>query len=303
MISSPKRQSFSPRKTWCKAALVAAGIAASLVSTGISPVYAQRTAQFDLDSAICNNEWSKAIDIISPLVASDTTSRRDRTNLLALRHQLTQYRAENTLVARAEACDRTDPYVLNAPAPSTVQTGEPLGWEGAVAAATQNQYSSRLITESVPFALPIEVGGVAGLTPAIPVDLERGLNVVSGQVGTGHQVYSFIAGLGDQLTASLSDIRVMTGTLYTSDDSQLFLFDRQGKLIAAADDESGQQSRISDFVIPKTDVYFAVVTTYNNDPILNRAGKLTGWQNNGGGLFDYTLTLSGATRTSALVRE
>ena len=127
--------------------------------------------------------------------------------------------------------------------------------------------------------------------------------MVSGQVGTGHEVYSFVAGLGDSLTVSLDVTQVMTGTLYTSDDSQLFIFDKTGKLLAIADDTDGQQSRISELIIPKTDVYFAVVTTYNNDPILNRDDHLTGWQDNGGGRFDYTLTLSGVTRTSALVRE
>ena len=284
-------------------ALLALGIASGLTSIGLLPAYAQRTTQFDLDRAICNNEWGEAIDIISTLVGSDYIQNSDRTDLLNLRQQLTQYRAENTIVARTQACDRTDPYLLDAPAPRTVQTGEPLGWEAAIAAVTENQYSTTLLTESEPFELPVEVGDIAGLTPATPVDLSQGLNVVSGQVGTGHQVYSFVAGLGDQITVNLNVTNVMTGTLYTSDDSQLFVFDRQGKLIGAADDTSGQQSRISDLVIPRTDAYFAVVTSYNNDPILNRAGYLTGWQDNGGGKFDYTLTLSGITQTSALVRE
>lgn len=273
----------------------------SLGSIGSLPARAQRTAQFDLDSALCNNEWSEAIDIIGTLVGSDRTSTHDRTALLNLRSQLTQYRAKNTVVAQAEACDRTTPYKLETP--KTVQTSQPLGWEGAVAAAAQSQLSTSVVTQSVPFSLPVEVGNVAGLTPANPVDLRQGLSVVSGQVGTGHQVYSFVAGLGDSLTASLNVTQVMTGTLYTSDDSQLFIFDKTGKLIATADDTNGQQSRISELVIPKTDVYFAVVTTYNNDPILNRDDHLTGWQDNGGGRFDYTLTLSGVTRTSVLVRE
>ena len=95
----------------------------------------------------------------------------------------------------------------------------------------------------------------------------------------------------------------MSGTLYTSDDSQLFIFDRYGNLIAAADDTDGTaQSHLTNVTIPKTDLYFAVVTTYNNDPIMNRDGRLTGWQDNGGGRFDYTLTISGVTPTSALVR-
>jgi len=301
-----QRLDRTQNKHWQSRILTALGVASGLTlaglgATSLQPAYAQRTAQFNLDSAICNNEWSNAIDIISTLVGSDDTNSRDRTALLNLRTQLVQYRAENTVVARAEACSRINPYRLSALKP--VQTSEPLGWEGAVAAAAYSQPSTHIITQSVPFSLPVEVGSVAGLTPANPIDLRQGLNVVSGQVGTGHQVYSFIAGLGDSLTAHLNVTQVMTGTLYTSDDSQLFIFDKNGKLIATADDTDGQQSRISELVIPKTDVYFAVVTTYNNDPILNRDDRLTGWQDNGGGRFDYTLTLSGVTRTSALIRE
>ena len=296
-------------KKIAKTGLLALSIALSSLSVGaglknLPPAYAQRTAQFNLDSAICSNEWSTAIDIIGTLIGDDLTTSRDRTALLALRNQLAQYRAENTVVVNAAACDRTNPYQLEASNSKTVQSGgEPLGWEGAVAAASQNGLSASIVTEGVPFDLPVEVDNIAGLTPASPIDLSRGLNIVSGQVGTGHRVYSFVAGLGDSLTIDLDVTRVMAGTLYTSDDSQLFLFDREGKLLTTADDTSGQQSRISNFVVPKTDVYFAVVTSYNNDPILTREDYLTGWQDNGGGRFDYTLRLSGVTRTSALVRE
>ena len=99
----------------------------------------------------------------------------------------------------------------------------------------------------------------------------------------------------------------MAGSLYTSDDSQLFIFDRSGALIATADDATdniggGQRSRLNDWVVPKTDLYFAVVTSYGNDPIFDSAGQLTGWQDNGGGRFDYTLSISGATPTGRLVR-
>ncbi|MGB3298024.1 MAG: hypothetical protein WBA76_07125, partial [Phormidesmis sp.] len=173
----------------------------------------------------------------------------------------------------------------------------------AVAEATQNQYSTEIITESVAPSLPVGISEPVGLTPAEPIDLSRGLNVVSGHVGSGHEVYGFVAGRGDLLEARLDVTRVMVGSLYTSDDSQLFIFDRDGNLVAAADDDDGTQlSRISGVIIPKTDLYFAVVTSYNNDPIINPEGRLTGWQDNGGGRFDYTLTLSGVTPTGALIR-
>lgn len=274
------------------------------VVAGPLPTLAQRTTVFDLDQAICANNWPDAIDIVGMLVADERTSSGDRTRLLTLRKQLERYRSENVLVANAQACDRTDPYLLAAPELSpTAASVAALGWDRAIAEATDNRYSAGVITESVDFSLPVDMGDVAGLASAAPVDMSRGLNVVSGHVGSGHEVYGFVAGLGDRINASLDVTRVMTGSLYTSDDSQLFIFDRYGNLIAAADDtSSGQQSSINGLIVPKTDVYFAVVTTYNNDPILDRDGRLTGWQDNGGGRFDYTLSLSGVTPTDELAK-
>ncbi len=279
-------------------------LAVSTLSMHALPAQAQSTTVFDLDQAICANNWSTAIGIIGQLMAKDETTREQRSSLLTLRRQLERYRTEGILVSDIEACDRTDPYLLASNLPATVQTGNPLGWEGAVAEATDNQYrTSEFATESVPFALPVEMGEPLGLTPAQPVDLSRGLNVVSGHVSTGHEVYGFVARRGDRLSANLEVTRVMTGSLYTSDDSQLFIFDRYGTLIGAADDSSStQQASIESLVVPNTDLYFAVVTTYNNDPILTREGLLTGWQDNGGGRFDYVLTLSGITPTTSLVR-
>ena len=278
-------------------------MAASLLSAGL-PAYAQSVTVFDLDQAICANDWREAIDITGMLIANDMTSSTQRTSLLALRRQLENYRAENTLVAEEEACHRTDPYLLTVTAAPTVQTGAPLRWEPAVAEVTDNRYSSQaVVTESDPFTLPVAMAEPVGLTPAVPVDLRSGFNVVSGHVGAGHMVYGFVARRGDRLDASLAVTRVMTGSLYTSDDSQLFIFNSQGRLIAAADDTgSTQQSRISDFTLSETGLYFAVVTSYNNDPIFNADSRLAGWQDNGGGRFDYTLSLSGVTPTSALTR-
>ncbi|MEO0768076.1 MAG: hypothetical protein AAFY72_01370 [Cyanobacteria bacterium J06649_4] len=263
----------------------------------------QRSMVFDLNQAVCANDWDRAIDMAGILIASDTTNSEDRQALLSLRRQMVQYRAEGTLASDAQACNHTDPYMLTAAAPETLQTAEPLGWEAAVAEVTENQYSTELITESPQLTLPVNMSTQPGLTPAEPVDLSRGLTVVPGHVGPGHQTYGFVAGMGDRLDINLEVTRVMTGSLYTSDDSQLFIFDRDGRLLVSTDDDGGsQQSRISNWVVPRTDLYFAVVTSYNNDPIFNQQGRVTGWQENGGGRFDYTLGISGATPTSALVR-
>ncbi len=320
----PLPQSNQPKISTRSLASLLASLLASTVSTlGMtsSPAYAQITPAFDLEQAICANNWSHAITLAGMLMASDRTPNDQRTALLALRQQLERYRSEQVILPGGEACDRTDPYFLTAAAP-TVPAAQPLGWQGAVAEATGNRYSSTVLTEPTPFSLPVAMGAPAGLTPATPVDLRNGMNVVAGHVGAGHEVYGFVARMGDRLSVDLAVTQVMAGSLYTSGDSQLFVFDRKGTLIASADDSDiapdaannnfsnpannilnsrRQQSRISGFTVPKTDVYFAVVTSYNNDPILNRQGQLTGWQDNGGGRFDYILTLSGVTPTNALV--
>jgi hypothetical protein len=275
-------------------------LALSLLTT--LPANAQRNPQFELDRAICANNWDEAIRVVGTLVASGDTEQSQRASLLSLRRQLERYRSENVIVMAEQACDRTDPYLLTTTS-SPEQPPQALGWERAVTEATNNQFSTSVITESAPLTLPVNIDGPLGLSPAAPIDLSQGLNVVSGHVGPGHEVYGFVAGLGDRLDANLQVTRVMTGSLYTSDDSQLFIFDRQGNLIAKADDSNdNQQSRISNIVLPRTDLYYAVVTSYNNDPILHADGRLAGWQDNGGGRFDYTLTLSGVTPTQSLLR-
>lgn len=267
------------------------------------PATAQSISRFDLDQAICANNWDSAIGIVGRLIADDLTSPAERHSLLTLRRQLERFRTENILVADSAACDRSDPYVLNVDLPPTVQAGQPLNWTRAVTEATENNFSAEIITSRDVPTLPVSMGNIPGLTPAEPIDLSRGLNVVSGHVGAGHNVYGFVARMGDRIDLNLEVTQVMAGSLYTSDDSQLFVFDRQGNLLAAADDNhESNQSRISDLIIPRTGLYFAVVTSYNNDPILGRQGQLMGWQDNGGGRFDYTLSLSGATPTSAMVR-
>lgn len=289
------------RKLW------ALGLAISGLSLGllhsVTPAIAQKVTPYDLDQAICANDWPTAINIVSRLMAQDETTNTDRNSLLLLRRQLERYQTEGVLVTDDVACDRVDSYYLQPTLPDTVQTGEPLGWEAAVAEATNNSFNSEVITESIDLTLPVALSDRQGLTPATPIDLNQGISVVSGHVGQGHDVFAFVAGLGDRIEADLNVTRVMTGSLYTSDDSQLFIFDRHGNLVAAADDtDDSPQSQITGITIPKTDLYYAVVTTYNNDPILNREGRLAGWQDNGGGRFDYTLTISGATPTRALVR-
>ncbi len=270
---------------------------------GTLPAQAQRTTVFDLNQAICANQWHEAIGITGQLIANEQTTQANRQSLLALRRQLASYQADNVIIGRSQACDLSDPYLLTASSTTQTEAETSLGWDVAIAEATDNQYASEILTDSPQLTLPISLESRAGLAPMQPIDLSQGLNVVSGHVGSGHEVYGFVAGMGDRINIDIEVTRVMTGSLYTSDDSQLFVFDRDGVLIASSDDDNGgNQSSISGLLVPRTDLYFAVVTSYNNDPIFNQDNRLMGWQDNGGGRFDYTLSVSGVTPTAALIR-
>ena len=94
---------------------------------------------------------------------------------------------------------------------------------------------------------------------------------------------------------------VHPGRLYTDEDSQLFLFDQNGTLLADNDDLSRLQSQITDFSLPRTGRYYVAVTTYNNDPILDSTRRITGWNGNGGSAIEYTLTMTGLTPAGQLV--
>ncbi|MBE9061576.1 hypothetical protein [cf. Phormidesmis sp. LEGE 11477] len=273
-----------------------------------SPAQAQKNTTFDLDRAICSSRWSEAITVAGILIADEQTTDTQRLSLMALRRQMEQYRLTNRILAASEACDRTNSYQLTVTPLDSVRTNQPpsryLEWESGVAEATDNQYRTRLLTEAERLAVPLNLSDRSALLPAESVNLDRGLTVVSGRVGQGRQVYGFVAGRGDRVSINLEVTQVLTGSLYTSDDSQLFVFDQAGRLLASVDDSAGgRQSHIDELIIPETNVYFAVVTSYNNDPILSQDNRISGWQNDGGGRFDYTLSFSGATPTSILLNR
>lgn len=303
MHQPSSRHRFYAQLSWLGVAPMMAGLIAVGSTSALAQATHPRTTAFELNQAVCANDWNQAISITSNLLANVHISDAQRTELITLRRQMEQYRAEGAVATDEQACNQTNPYFLEAQTPETPPHNTVLGWEGAIAEVTENQYNSEVITESPVASLPVRLSDQPGLTPAEPIDLSRGLAAVSGHVGSGHEVYAFVAGMGDQLDINLEVTRVMTGSLYTTDDSQLFIFDKNGRLLTAVDDtDEGKESRISGWVVPETDVYFAVVTSYNNDPIFNQDDRVVGWQGNGGGRFDYTLSVSGATPTNALVR-
>ena len=142
-------------------------------------------------------------------------------------------------------------------------------------------------------------GAPSILRNATPMNVSGGVARRSGSVGTGYEIYSFEAEAGDVVTIDVDVTRILQGTEYADDDSQLFLFDSQGRLIAENDDEREGvfQSKIVNFRIPRDGTYFVGVSTFDNNPNLNSSGVITGWGNNGSSRFEYNLSVQGLSQT------
>lgn len=261
----------------------------------------------ELDRAICLNDWERAIAVTSGLMALPEVSAAYRSQLISFRQELEHYQTMGMLIPHPSSCDRIYPNTLAVP-PEASPAPPPSSTDWSVADAMSppdpvvqfDPRSEAEINPGIPPALLVEVPQV--LQTATPLNTVDGFSVVAGQVAEVHQAYAFLARLGDRISLDVDVTQVYPGAIYRNDDSQLFLFDRNGVLLAENDDADGRQSRISDVVIPMTDVYFVVVTSHDNDPLLNQAQTLSGWEEDGGARFDYTLTLTGVTPSTAILR-
>ena len=261
----------------------------------------------ELELAVCLNEWPYALDVIDPIIASRDISQNYRAELIQFRDQLQHYAVMQAVIPQSSTCDAVLARTISAD--RVFSTEPPLDWAGSIYALTnpgnprpasrrqpaQLHQITQVVVNDVNDPIPL-------LSPATLVDLSNGSNVVAGAVSTDYEVFSFLAGLGDRVSLEINVTEILPGTLYNDDDSQLFLFDNNGRLLTENDDLSGLQSGIQDFVIPATGYYYAVVTTYNNDPILNAEQVISGWSDNGGSNIEYTLTIRGVTPTAQLLR-
>ncbi|MCG8366518.1 MAG: pre-peptidase C-terminal domain-containing protein [Pseudanabaenales cyanobacterium] len=301
---------------------ISRGVLTALVLAGLSWVSALEAKSVDaeqlqaeLQLAICLNEWAYALDVISPLIASPDISAAYREDLVRFRYQLQDLSESDAVVGNLPNCERAIARILPEPPalpsnfldwPTAVEsvTGEQgiFGYSPAADRSTIDQHSDPQLAVTAPRpATPLEQT-LPYLTPAIPIDTSNGSAVIAGIVGSNYKVFSFVGRLGDRVTLDVDVTHTLPGSLYKDDDSQLFLFDSQGALMAENDDLDGLQSRISNFPLPRTSTYYVVVTTYNNDPILNSEQVVSGWSDDGGSTIEFTLTLTGVTPLTALVR-
>lgn len=143
-----------------------------------------------------------------------------------------------------------------------------------------------LATSGLATAVPI------ALTPSTTISIDAaGNSSILGTVSTGHNIYDFFGTAGDAVTLEID------APATSWDDSQLFLFNSTGKLLAENDDILSWfdfRSRIN-FTLPANDTYYIGVTSYDNDPNLDGNNIIINWQDDGGDNFTYTLNVSGVT--------
>ncbi|NJN22517.1 MAG: hypothetical protein HC812_16745 [Leptolyngbya sp. RL_3_1] len=259
--------------------------------------------------AVCLNDWEAAIALTAPLIAADDVTPAYRQSMVTLRDIFEVYRVNGTVIPDINNCEQVlRRYVIANQIPI-----EPLDWATAIDSILNDGLGSpspvtRAVRQQEAAAIAdldrFEAYDILALAPALPISLLTGSGVSAGTVTSGQEIYTFFAGLGDRITLDVDVVRVLPGSLYEDDDTQLYLFDVNGRLLAENDDRvSGVdlQSRLADVVLPRTGRYYVAVTTYNNDPILNESGQIIGWAQTGGSAVEYTLTVSGATPTEELI--
>jgi Bacterial pre-peptidase C-terminal domain len=241
--------------------------------------------QTDLQFAVCRNDWNQAIQNTNQLIGSEDISADYREQLLRFRYQLQDWRTSGARFANLPNCGSAamSQGAIAAPFAAPQSTG-------AVAAplGTAPDATPPATPLSAPPLLPL-----AALSPATAIDISSGLGSGFGAVSAGQQIYSFNATAGSRVVIDVNVTRVLPGNPFTDDDSQLFLFDSAGRLIAENDDDQeSYQSRIRNFTIPGDGTYFVVVTTFNNDPVLDGDRIVTGWEGDGGSNIEYELTIT-----------
>mgnify|MGYP006273466729 CR=1 FL=1 len=138
----------------------------------------------------------------------------------------------------------------------------------------------------------LPVTTAAGLFPdAIPVRIEGGQGRASAVVGEGHAAFRFQGTEDSEVEIEVVVTSILQGTRYSDDDSMLFLFDGEGLLIGEDDDSGAGYASLLRTELPATGRYFAVVTTYNNEPELSDRGYLVEFPDNGGSRIEFDLVI------------
>ncbi len=269
-----------------------------------APASGQSTAtlQDALQLAVCLNDWEGGILRASQLETVPGLPIKTRAELVLLGRQMQIYQQNQTVVSNISGCEPvlagfglsgyTGRPLEVARALASVGLSEPILTPDQVLRQQEALWQAGLgITADTP---------LGPLAEAQRINTSAGSGISTGAVSRRIDVYAFLGAQGD--TANL-DVRVTQqrqGLLYSDDNSLLFLFDAEGRLLAEAQTTEAGPPRLAGVPLPATGVYYAAVTTPQHRPVLDQGGFITGWQGIGVSAINYTLTVSGLTPSPEL---
>ena len=127
------------------------------------------------------------------------------------------------------------------------------------------------------------------------LDLSTGATTASGAVSTSNDVYAIAAKAGELLSIDVNVTEIMSGLGYTTDDTQLYLYNSQGDVLAFSEDKPDSfASRVLNFLVPEDGTYYVAITTAGNEAILElgAVNQLLGFQETGLANVVYDLNVS-----------
>ncbi|MEM9509508.1 MAG: hypothetical protein AAGA16_17800, partial [Cyanobacteria bacterium P01_E01_bin.35] len=149
-----------------------------------------------------------------------------------------------------------------------------------------------LITDEAP---PTAVADNDPFDDVTELDISGGEATASGGVSTSNEVYGIDAKAGELLSIDVNVTEVLTGIAYTNDDTQLYLYNEAGDVLAFSEDKpSSLASNVLNYLVPENGTYYAAVTTAGNEPILElgEVNQLLGFEETGLANVVYDITAS-----------
>jgi hypothetical protein len=121
-----------------------------------------------------------------------------------------------------------------------------------------------------------------------------GFNCQGGIVSTGRNEFTFHLRSGDKLGLGCLVTNISQGTVFSNDDSVIYLVDNQNKVSVwnHIGLESGYQSYIGDFTATNEGRYSVIVTTFGNNPVFETNGCIRTWEDDGGSSIAYELHIN-----------
>ncbi|MEM7061663.1 MAG: hypothetical protein AAF572_00630 [Cyanobacteria bacterium P01_B01_bin.77] len=148
-----------------------------------------------------------------------------------------------------------------------------------------------LITDEAP---PTAVADNDPFDNAVELDISSGSATASSAVSTSNDVYAINAIAGELLSVDINVTEILNGIAYASDDTQLYLYNEAGDVLAFADDKTTDfSSRFLNYLVPESGTYYAAVTTAGNEPILElgQVNQLLGFEETGLANVAYDITV------------